>query len=364
MLVVTLITSGGVLWYLGSTSSRIARESSLQDIRTAAEQAFRGNETDQQIQAAWSQHQLDIRRLPNALADATSLGDTSTPPQFGAANSFEDRAVAALSRTPRDPYFESVRGAQGWHIRYALSDQQGGMIVIEKDEAFAFRAMSEHLARLFIFFGIGLAVCILGVGVLFHALDRVLLGVATMEPGKRREIAAQALLQREQHKTKNQLPAIVALALLIFLFDLRFPTVTLGVAYVGPVLLSLNSTKRWHTHGASIFATVLVFAKLFIAPVAGQPWLPVVNALLAMVAIWTNRCLVYRISPAPRLRQAHACKRKPVNESAPKYVRHWSDSISPPTARALASGIATSPPDICKPTIFFGASSIGHAICH
>jgi PAS domain S-box-containing protein len=55
--------------------------------------------------------------------------------------------------------------------------------------------------------------------------------------------------------------------------------------------MAISSSRVWHTHLASVVATALVFAKLFIITVPGQVWLPIANSLLSIVAIWTTALL-------------------------------------------------------------------------
>jgi two-component system sensor histidine kinase/response regulator len=293
LFVCTLASSVGVLAYLQRSADQTAIAVALQNARTAADTALRGNETDRQIEAAWSGHELKVRRLLGALTD------TSSPEGV---ESFDSNAVRALRQQPARPYHEVVATKKGMRIRYAVADRHGGVLVIEKGETREFRAHAQNLAKLFAGLGAGVVAVILGFGILLVAMERVLHHTDALPPQQRRVLLVDALAEHERPQRSNRLLWIVALCAVFFAIGMRYPTASFGVAYLAAVLLSLTSSRVWHTHFAALLSTALIFAKLILAPGSDMPWTGLVNSLLSVLAIWTTALL----SLANMARERHA----------------------------------------------------------
>jgi len=273
----TLIASVSVLFYLQHSSDDTAFAVALQNARTAADSALLGKESDREIEAAWSGHALKVRRLLGALQDPESAGT----------DSFDARAAAALAKT-RQPYYETVDTREGLRVRYAVADRNNNIIVIEKGETREFRQHSRNLAQLFVAVTAGMLLVTLGFAALLVAVERVLHAVEELPVEQRRTLVVAALTDSTRPQRSNKLIWIVALCAGLFTLGIKFPTASLGVAYLVAVLLSLTSSRVWHTHFATIVSTALIFTKLLLTASAGMPWSELLNSLLSVLAIWTT----------------------------------------------------------------------------
>jgi len=272
----TLVASVSILFYLQNSSDRTAFQVALQNARTAADSALLGKENDREIEAAWSGHELKVRRLLGALQDSTHDIE-----------SFDGRASAALMRNRR-PYYETVETPEGLRVRYAVADRFYNVIVIEKGETREFREHSRSLAKLFAGVAAGMLLVTLGFAALLVSIERVLHAMETLPIEQRRALVVDALTDAERPQRSNKLLWIVVLCVGLFTVEMKFPNTSFGVAYLIAVLLSLTSSRIWHTHFATLLSTALILTGLIMASNTGIRWSELLSSLLSVLAIWTT----------------------------------------------------------------------------
>ncbi|MBC7983551.1 MAG: hypothetical protein H7Y02_06830, partial [Candidatus Obscuribacterales bacterium] len=278
MCVCTLLVSIGLLGYLHRSSEHVVADIALKTARGAAAMALRRNESDAAIEASWTAHKLKVQRLPNALNTPNVAGDTS----------FEGRAIIALRREPTQPYHQMMDTPSGLESKYAIADGQGGIVVIENGQTREFHTLTRNLTRLFAAIGAGIMLVILGFGILLLGMERVLQDAALVPVSQRRLLMADIFADNARSGRRSQLIPITVLCALFFAIGMRFPSGSFGVIYLTAVLLSLASSRVWHTHYAAVLSTMLIFTKLMLAQGTGLPWILLINSVLSVLAIWTT----------------------------------------------------------------------------
>jgi hypothetical protein len=84
----------------------------------------------------------------------------------------------------------------------------------------------------------------------------------------------------------------LALALVIFLFDISLPLgVAGGVPYILIVLLALWSPRPSLPIHMAIMGSILIICGFYFSPAGGELWKVLLNRLLALFAVWTTGVL-------------------------------------------------------------------------
>ncbi len=88
----------------------------------------------------------------------------------------------------------------------------------------------------------------------------------------------------------------VFVSITIFIFDLIAPLgFTVGVAYVAVVLISLWIKGRKSTLFAGFYGTILVVGGYFFSHIGqSEPWIEIINRLLALLSIWSAVYFVFK----------------------------------------------------------------------
>jgi len=263
----TFATSIGVLRYLQNSTDNLTVQAIYKVARSSAALARRDANNDQDIEAIWADQRIKVRRYPAVV---------STSADFSEIDPFLAQAIVK-ARTDQ-PHEVLKTTEDGLHLRYAVSDQRGGLIVIENNAMPALQRLSTTIARLFAIVSAATVLSILGIGLLLLAMEKVLHDANNLPVEQRRQLLADALADRARPGRKNRLAVISV-------------TCAIGVTFVAVVLFSLTSSRVWHTHYAAGVATILIFAKLLLVPGTGFPWMSLANSLLSLAAIWTTALL-------------------------------------------------------------------------
>jgi PAS domain S-box-containing protein len=279
----TFAVSVGVLRYLQSTTDTLTVQALYKVARSSAAFAQLDANNDPEIKATWSDHGLTISRHPNVVTSPASGANAADTDAFLA-----QAIEKARADEPHEAWTTTPNGVQ---LRYAVPDRRGGLIVIENHAPPGLQRMISTFARLFALVCAATVLSILGIGLLLLAMEKVLHDTIHLPLEQRRMLLADALSDRARPGRKNRLIAITITAAVLFAFALRLPGASFGVMYVFLVLLSLRSSRVWHTHYAAGLATCLIFAKLFVLAEHDLPWMPLANSLLSLGAIWTTALL-------------------------------------------------------------------------
>ena len=181
-----------------------------------------------------------------------------------AGDAFAEKSLQALQANPQQPQHTFIAVEGQYHLRYAVSDRAGGMLMLDLP-------LDRERATVGRFFGqsfiasnaLGfLLVALLLVG--SFGLRFYLRGLLRLPSQERRSVIEAALRDEDPRQRRNLLPWMVALCALVFAFDLTNKLdAAVGIGYVLAVTLCLSSNRTWHITMVALLGAAL----LFIAPI-------------------------------------------------------------------------------------------------
>ncbi|MBC7983809.1 MAG: PAS domain-containing protein, partial [Candidatus Obscuribacterales bacterium] len=173
---------------------------------------------------------------------------------------FEREAIAQLRANPNQVIDQPWPASRPTHLRYAAVLPGGRVFIANHDLTPTAQQLSRHLARSYLATG---ALVFLSMGCflwLFLAARHDLARLQERSGAVRAEALREVFLNYPLVGRRNRLPWIVAGTLGVFAIDLWLPIAPLsGAAYVIAVMLSLSSSKTWHTIAIAVWTLVLMF---------------------------------------------------------------------------------------------------------
>ena len=191
-------------------------------------------------------------------------GVLNTAPLPKSADAFVTGARLKLQQNPQQPQSEFVIVADQHHLRYAVADRAGGMLLLDvpivRERAAIGRPLGQsYLAGSGIGFLLVAALLVASFGLRFY-----LRGLLRLPEQERRTVIEAALQDGDPQQHRNLLPWMVTLCLLVFAFDLSDAMDGIvAIGYVLAVTLCLSSNRSWHITVVALLGAAL----LFIAPV-------------------------------------------------------------------------------------------------
>jgi PAS domain S-box-containing protein len=204
--------------------------------------------------------------FPRAL---TSAIDTSRIAQ----DPFALQALDALRVDATQPQIRFVVVDEKFHLRYAISDRAGGMLLldlpIEHERAVFGRFFGQsYLSAAALGFIAMVLLLVASFGLRFY-----LRGLIQMPDPKRRTLIEEALRDRDPHSRRNRLPWMIALCVAIFMLDLtNAMDSAVPIGYVLAVTLCLRSNRPWHITVVALLGAVLLFVAPVFAPYDPHWW--------------------------------------------------------------------------------------------
>jgi PAS domain S-box-containing protein len=195
----------------------------------------------------------------------------TAPVATNAADPFLAAAVAKLKENPNQPHIDFTDVAGQVHLRYAVNDRAGGVLVLDlpldRERAVIGRLFGQSYLS-------ANAVGMLIVSLLLFAtfaLRFYLRGLLRLPDDERRAIIKSGL--DDQQQRRNLLPWMLTLCLLVFVFDLMNTLdAVVGIGYVLAVTLSLSSNRAWHVNVIAGLGCVLLFAAPIVSVYDGSSW--------------------------------------------------------------------------------------------
>ena len=272
--------AGGLLYYSQLTVGNLTPRASIASVQAVA--ATMASASPGTIVPAAVRDGMSTRWLP--------LTDVANKPSNA---SFEERARVKLLEHPSEPYYEILSTAlTGPVINYALAANNGKAVIVE----LPLRARLQTLKHRFHLIQISLACMglLLVMGFVWSSL--ALRGAVRAH---RQIVAASqdqplsAIHIRDHADVRNLLPLTVIVSLAVFGLDLQLHgRISLWAGYVVLVLLSLRSSRRWHTNAITVLVTALSAIKFLILLEAGQTTTTLIaDSALAIFAIWSTALL-------------------------------------------------------------------------
>ncbi len=184
---------------------------------------------------------------------------------------FVTEAAGKLRANPHQPHIAFTEYAGQRHLRYAVSDRAGGILLLDlpldRERAVIGRLFGQSYLSAN---AVGLLIVTL---LLFgtFGLRAYLRGLAKLPEDERRAIIKAGL--EDQHRRRNLLPWMLALCGLVFAFDLtNTMDGVVGIGYVLAVTLSLSSSRAWHVNVIAGVGCVLLFAAPIVSAYDGSTW--------------------------------------------------------------------------------------------
>ncbi|HEY6645007.1 response regulator [Povalibacter sp.] len=198
-----------------------------------------------------------------ALHFANALSGDAIPAATG---EFAAAAIARLRENPQQPTidFEDIAGQP--HLRYAVNDRNGGVLVLDlpldRERAVIGRLFGQS------YLSVSAAGLILVSLLLFgmFCLRVYLRGLINLPEDERRKVIEDGLAN-DASRRYNLLAWMFTLCLLVFAFDLtNMLDAVVGMGYLLAVTLCLSSNRTWHIMAVAALSSLL----LLIAPIVSM----------------------------------------------------------------------------------------------
>jgi two-component system, sensor histidine kinase and response regulator len=273
MLVLLLSLAGAeLLSNKKSVARQIGSDVAVAKARAVAETILLGHATDS---LELNGSTFNARRYPQVL---TTVGE--------ARGDWSDTAIAALRQNGDEPQvtFAEVDGTP--HVRYAVSDRAGGVLIVDLGLAEERAAIGRMVGQLYLS-STALSYVLIAL-LIFGAvsLRKFLVDVIRRPEDERRELIAAGLRQADLKSRSNLLPWMLSLCALVFALDLSNSwDVGVGIGYVLAVTLTLASNRAWHIMAVAALGAALLLLAPILSTYDSTWWQYLENHAVTLFAI-------------------------------------------------------------------------------
>jgi two-component system, sensor histidine kinase and response regulator len=219
---------------------------------------------------------FSARHFPQALTDTT---------RYIQADGFAQRAVQELRQDPARPrsYFETIAGND--HLFYAVSDRNGGVLLLDLPLDREREAVGRFLGQSYLSssaLGYLLVALLLfaGFGLRYYLRQLIRL------PADERREAILRQLKSSTRGRRNLLPWLLVLCGVVFTADMsNVLDSAVGIGYLLAVVLGLSSSRHWHVTVVASASVILMLISPILSPYDAGWWTYLESHAVAIFAV-------------------------------------------------------------------------------